>query len=184
MIVEIRALRTDDDRAAFRSGDEALDLFFHRYAGQNQFRHHIGVTYVAVGQSDRRSAVAITTVSEARILGFFTVSPATLDADHVPSKRRLPPYPVPVLRVARLATDEHARGVGIGGALLRHCIELAEKMRDEVGCVGLLVDAKPGAPGFYERLGFVPVSAVEGNVRTVPAAQLMFLALGSVPAPR
>ncbi len=51
MTVEIRALRPTDDRASFRSGDEALDLYFHRYAGQNQFRHHLGVTYIAVEQS-------------------------------------------------------------------------------------------------------------------------------------
>jgi hypothetical protein len=50
--VEIRALRASDDRSQFRSGDEALDRFFHQYAGQNQFRHHLGVTYVAA-DSDR-----------------------------------------------------------------------------------------------------------------------------------
>ena len=170
MIVEIRALRPEDDRGAFRSGDEALDVFFHRYAGQNQFRHHVGITYVAV--ADRR------------ILGFATVSAATLDAGAVPGKRRLPPYPVPVLRVARLASHEAARGAGIGKQLMRHCIELAEKMRDEVGCVGLLVDAKPDADGFYDRLGFVPVSAVEGAARAVPRAAPMFLPLGAVPPPK
>ena len=39
--MEIRALRPSDDRSAFQSGDEALDRFFRRYAGQNQFRHYI-----------------------------------------------------------------------------------------------------------------------------------------------
>ena len=67
--MEIRALRASDDRSPFQSGDEALDRFFHRYAGQNQFRHYIGVTYVAV---DGR-----------RILGFTTVAtrPALLAID-------------------------------------------------------------------------------------------------------
>ena len=37
-----------DDRTRFRSGDADLDRFFQAYAGQNQFRHHIGTTYVAV----------------------------------------------------------------------------------------------------------------------------------------
>ena len=49
--MEIRALRPGDDRSAFQSGDEALDRFFHRYAGQNQFRHYLGVTYVAVDRA-------------------------------------------------------------------------------------------------------------------------------------
>ena len=33
MTVEIRGLRRSDDRSLFRSGDQALDLYFHRYAG-------------------------------------------------------------------------------------------------------------------------------------------------------
>jgi GNAT superfamily N-acetyltransferase len=170
MTVEIRTLRPDDDRRSFHSGDEALDLYFHRYAGQNQFRHHIGVSYVAV--------------EDDALLGFVTVSPATLDSEELAQGRRMPPYPVPVLRVARLATHEEARGRGIGLALVRFCIELAERLRDEVGCVGLLVDAKPAAVAFYEKLGFVPVSLIEGGARNIPAPVAMYLPLGAVPRPR
>ena len=119
---------------------EALDVYFHRYAGQNQFRHHLGVTYVAV--------------EEERILGFVTVSPGSLDAEELPSGRRPPPYPVPILRVARLAFDESARGKGLGRALLRFSIELAEQMMEECGCVGLLVDAKSDAVSFLPGLRF------------------------------
>ena len=64
MTVEIRALAPKDDRRSFRSGDAALELYFQRYAGQNQFRHHIGVTYVAVAGP--------------AIVGFVTVSVASL----------------------------------------------------------------------------------------------------------
>jgi hypothetical protein len=48
MSVQIRVLAPGDDRGQFSSGNPDLDRFFHRFAGQNQFRHHIGVTYVAV----------------------------------------------------------------------------------------------------------------------------------------
>jgi GNAT superfamily N-acetyltransferase len=167
MTVEIRPLQPADDRRSFRSGDEALDLHFHRYAGQNQFRHHIGVSYVAVEGE--------------RILGFVTVSPGSLDADDLPSGRKAPPYPVPILRVARLAVDETARGLGLGKALLRFAFELAERMASEVGCVGLVVDAKAGAEDFYRRYGFVPLAVVEGSLRQRPEPTPMFLALGSIP---
>jgi len=170
MTVEIRALRREDDRSGFRSGDEALDLFFHRYAGQNQFRHHIGVTYVAV--------------DEDRMLGFVTVSPVSLDAQVLPTGRRMPPYPLPVLRVARLAVDERARGLGIGKALLRFALELAERMRDDFGCVGVQVDAKGTAVSFYERYGFETIATVEGASRLVPAPTPMFLPLGAMPPPK
>ena len=45
--VEIRQLTLLDDRSAFSSGHAALDQFFQKYAGQNQFRLRIGTTYVA-----------------------------------------------------------------------------------------------------------------------------------------
>lgn len=167
MSVEIRALRPGDDRSTFHSGDESLDLFFHRYAGQNQFRHHIGVSYVAA--------------TEDRILGFVTVSPGSLDAEDLPSGRKMPPYPVPILRVARLAVDESARGQGVGKVLLRFAVELGERMRNEFGCVGVVVDAKAGAVDFYRRYGFVSLEALQGTSAQRPEPTLMFLALGSVP---
>lgn len=170
MTVEIRSLLKTDNRKDFHSGDEALDLYFHRYAGQNQFRHHIGVTYVAVEHE--------------RILGSVTVSAASLDAEELPSGRRPPPYPVPILRIARLAVDASARGRGLGKALLRFCVELAEQMMEELGCVGLLVDAKRDAVAFYQRYGFVSLTVNEGAAPQRPEPTAMFLALGSVPRRR
>jgi len=46
--IEIRSLAPADERERFRSGNEDLDRFFYRFAGQNQFRHHVsgnGVTH-------------------------------------------------------------------------------------------------------------------------------------------
>lgn len=170
MIVEVRALHPEDDRSRFRSGDQALDLYFQRFAGQNQFRHHIGVTYVA-------------TVDKV-ILGFATVSPGSLEAERLPSGRKMPPYPLPVLRVARLAVDERAQGQGVGSLLLRHYIELAERMRDELGCVGLVVDAKADAVEFYLKLGFHQLALLEGASPQRPMPAPMFLPLGAVPRKR
>ncbi len=154
MTVEIRALLPSDDRSAFDAEDEALNLYFHRYAGQNQFRHHIGVTYVAIDNEN--------------IFGFATVSPASLDAEDLPSGKKMPPYPVPVLRIARLAVDRRVRGQGLGKALLRFCLELAEQMQKELGCVGIVVDAKANAIPLYELFGFVSIQTWEGETRQVP----------------
>ncbi len=167
MTIEIRPLERADDRSGFRSGDEALDLYFHRYAGQNQFRHHVGVTYIAVEGDE--------------IVAFATVSPAAMDADELPDGRKRPPSPAPVLRVARLAVSEEHQGRGLGRAMLRFCIELALRMRDEFGCGGVAVDAKPGAVEFYQRYGFIEIEAEVGAGATHPAPRMMFLTLESVP---
>jgi len=168
--MEIRALRESDDRRSFRSGDPDLDRFLLKYAGQNQFRHHIGTTYVAA--------------QAGRVVGYATVAPGQLEIDRLPAsrKRKLPRYPLPVLRLARLAVDEAMQGQGVGVSLLRFVFQLALRLSDEYGCAGVLVDAKADAVPFYERLGFLALELVEGHgaARPVPAA--MFLPLSDLRA--
>jgi GNAT superfamily N-acetyltransferase len=168
--MEIRRLREQDDRSQFRSGDDDLDRFFHRFAGQNQFRHYVGVTYVAVEKE--------------RILGFVTVTTGQLEGDNLPVTvhRKLPSYPLPVLRLARLAVDEGARGQGLGEQLLRFAAGLASKMAKDYGCVGIVVDAKPQAIEFYAKYGFVELAAVEGASDARPRPTPMFLAMRAIAA--
>jgi GNAT superfamily N-acetyltransferase len=169
MAVEIRRLRPEDDRSGFRSGNVELDRFFQRFAGQNQFRHHIGTTYVAV--------------EGGTILGFATVAPSEIAADDLPTSRRkrLPQYPLPVLRLARLATDDRARGQGVGSALLRAVFALAHQLAADYGCIGVIVDAKPDAVTFYERLGFLRLEVKAGHLGDRPEPTPMFLELGAIP---
>ena len=166
--IEIRPLRKNDDRSSFTCGQANLDRFSLHYAGQNQFKLHLAVTYVAVDQDS--------------ILGYATVAASSLEPRALPSvrlRRRLPDYPLPVLRLARLAVDSRARGIGVGHALLRHVLTLALEQRDQLGCVGVVTDAKPDAKAFYERFGFVELEGVrEGSLHGVPTP--MFLAIGTI----
>jgi GNAT superfamily N-acetyltransferase len=168
--VRVRRLEPADDRTGFRSGNIDLDRFFQRYAGQNQFRHHVGTTYVAV-QGDR-------------LTGFVTVSSGEIIAEKLTKnlRRRLPDYPLPILRLARLAVDERFQGHGIGELLLRAMLELALEMRDRVGCVGVVVDAKSDAVAFYSTLGFKPIDLVRGALGDRPEPVAMFLPIAQVAA--
>lgn len=169
MSVAIRRLEPRDDRAGFRSGDPDLDRFFHRFAGQNQFRHHIGTTYVAV--------------EDGVILGYVTISVGHIERDRLPARirRRVPTYPLPVLRVARLAVGDEARGRGVGSQLPRAALLIARELEDGVGCVGIVVDAKATALEWYQKLGFVPLETVEGALRERPEPTPMFLPMGAIP---
>jgi GNAT superfamily N-acetyltransferase len=159
----IRVLRAEDDRSSFQSGDPALDGFLHRYAGQNQFRFFVGVTYVAV-------------VDE-RILAYATVAPRHLEIEDLPEieRRRLPRYPVPVLSLARLAVDRSARGQGLGAQLLAFVLRLASTMADGLGCAGVVVDAKADAVPFYAKYGFFPIDLLEGASEARPRPTAMWL---------
>lgn len=168
--IELRPLGRDDDRSGFSCGQPDLDRFFAHYAGQNQFKLHLAVTYVAV--------------VEARIAGFATVAASSIERESAPSARlrkRLPAYPLPVLRLARLGVDSRVQGLGIGKALLRHVLALAVEQRDRIGCVGVITDAKSEAVSFYQRLGFVVVEGVrEGLLHGEPSP--MFLAIDTIAA--
>lgn len=165
----VRRLRPDDDRSSFDCGDTDLNRFFHRYAGQNQFKHYLGTTYVAVDGE--------------RIAGFATVSPSQIEVRDLPQAivRRLPHYPLPVLRLARLGVDRSSQGQGAGLTLLKSVFLLARRMAHDFGCIGVLVDAKSDAVTFYQRYGFVALEVVEGQLGDPPRPLAMFLEIGAIP---
>ena len=166
--VEIRPLSREDDRSGFSCGQADLDRYFEHYAGQNQFKLHLAVTYVAV--------------VEGRIVGFAAVAASSLERAKLPSERlrkRLPGYPLPVLRLGRLGVDTRAQGLGIGKALLRHVLVLAVEQRDRLGCIGVVTDAKPDAVRFYENLAFESLADVrEGLLAGEPLP--MFLGIETI----
>lgn len=166
--MRVRRLEPADDRSEFSCGNVELDRFFRQYAGRNQFRHHLGTTYVAIEE-------------DGRIAGFATVSPTEILAERVPSsmKKRLPRSPLPALRLARLAVDTRMSGCGVGRMLVASVLRLARDLSESVGCV---VDAKTEAIGFYESLGFVQLEALGGELGDRPIPTPLFLPLSAIPA--
>lgn len=120
------------DRHGFDCGEAALNDFLKRYARKS---HKLGgaKTFLAIDDADKRT-----------ILGFYSLSPASIEYARTPDtvRRGLARYDVPVFRLARLAVDRKMQRQGIGGQLLlaagRRCL-LASA---EVGGVALLIDAK------------------------------------------
>ena len=161
--IHIRRLQVNDERSLFRCGNIDLDRFFQRYAGQNQFRHYLGTTYVAVTRE--------------QITGFVTVSMGELTTDNISKalRKRLPAYPLPVLRIARLAVDQHFQKQGIGKLLLKSMLELALQLRDQAGCTGVVVDARADAENFYSRLGFTALNTLAGELGDRPEPLPMWL---------
>ncbi len=132
------------DRAAFDCGDPDLDLYLQRYARQN---HESG---------GAKCFVAAPTSAPARILGFYTLSPASLEYSRTPAlaKKGLARYDVPVFRLGRLAVDKTAQGRGLGGALLLRAADRCIRVAHDVGGVALLIDAKnDSAARWYESYG-------------------------------
>ena len=132
------------NRAAFDCGDADLNLYLHRYARQN---------HVSGGA---KCFVAAPIEEPARVLGFYTLSPASIDYARTPAlaKKGLARYDVPVFRLGRLAVDRTVQGRGLGGALLLRAAERCIRVAREVGGVALLIDAKnERAAQWYESYG-------------------------------
>jgi GNAT superfamily N-acetyltransferase len=120
------------DRAAFDCGDADLNLYLQRYARQN---HESG---------GAKCFVAAPTDTPERVLGFYTLSPASIEYSRTPVlvKKSLARYDVPVFRLGRLAIDKSIQGRGLGGALLLRAADRCLRVAKEVGGVALLIDAK------------------------------------------
>jgi GNAT superfamily N-acetyltransferase len=128
----------------------------------------LNVTYVAVDAT--------------RILGFATVAPRHLELEELPERlrKKLPRYPIPVLGLARLAVDATARSMGLGSQLLRFVLLLAEKMADEFGCAGVVVDAKSDAVAFYAKYGFIAFDGLEGQSEARPIPTMKWLPIQTI----
>jgi GNAT superfamily N-acetyltransferase len=93
-------------RREFDCGNAALNDYLARYARQNH-RTAVSKTFVAVAEDE-----------PARILGYYSLSAGELEFDRVPHEltERLPRYPLPVVRLARLAVARSLQGCGLGGS--------------------------------------------------------------------
>jgi GNAT superfamily N-acetyltransferase len=136
------------DRESFDCGDEVLNEFLRRYARKSHERGG-AKTFLAIEDAGGKS-----------ILGFYSLSPASVDYARTPEivRRGLARHDVPGFRLARLAVDRRWQGQGIGGQLLlaagRRCLLAGA----EVGGVVLVIDAKNDrVAGWYASYGAAPM---------------------------
>lgn len=143
----IRHMQAQDATLPFRSGVHALDHFFKKHAAKN---HASGLSRVHV-------LMPSTGPSEGEVAGFLTLSMDSIESASMPDAMRgkLALYPAPVLLVGRLAVATEFRGLCFGAALLRHAIQVAINVSNDVGCMAVVTDAKDaGALAFYQAYGF------------------------------
>ena len=142
------AIHKKHDREAFDCGEQALNEFLRRYASKS---HELGgaKTFVAIDDADNMT-----------ILGFYSLSPASVEYARTPEMVRhgLARHDVPGFRLARLAVDRRLQGQGLGGQLLlaagRRCLRASA----EVGGVVLVIDAKnERVAAWYAGYGAVPL---------------------------
>jgi len=145
--------------ADFACGEESLDRWLRRYAGQSE-RRDATRTFVAI---DERQAVR----------GYYTLVAGQLEqveAIEAVRKGLSQHFPIPVAILARLAVDERSQGQGLGASLLNDAIERICRAAQEVAVRAVVVHAiDDAAAAFYERFGFRALA-------TAPRALMVTLA--------
>ena len=148
------------DRQGFECGVPVLDEYLRRFAEQHR-RRGISSVYVLTDSAQ-----------PARILGYYTLSAAEVDAGRLTEaeRRKLPRYPVSCFRLGRLACRSDQQGRGLGKVLLGCAVDRCLKARQQVAAYALVVDAKDdAAKAFYVHFGFKPL---------LDAPMALFLPLG------
>ena len=132
------------DVTAFSCGNELLDRWLVRYAGQNQ-RRDAARTFVAAA-------------TDQRVYGYYTLLAGQLnphEATPETSKGLSQQFPIPVAILARLAVDAGQQGQGTGAALLNDALVRVVRASEEVAVRAVVVHAiDDSASSFYERFGF------------------------------
>jgi len=145
-------------RGRFECGKPALDEYLRLYARQNDSKG-IGRAWVALGADSHA------------IAGYYTLGAAQIAFLELPEalRHRLPAYPVPAVRLARLAVDRRHQGQGLGELLLGDAVQRALLAAEQIGILFMTVDAKDAsAAAFYVNYGFQPLPG---------APQIMVMAL-------
>ena len=136
------------DRERFDCGNTFLNDFLRNHARKSH------------EQGGAKTFLAISDDSNGLILGFYSLSPASIQYSRTPEiiRRKLARYDVPVFRLGRLAVDQTVQGQGLGGQLLLSAAKRCLYAASEVGGVALLIDAKNDrALNWYKSYGALPL---------------------------
>lgn len=132
------------DVTGFSCGNELLDRWLARYAGQNQ-RRDAARTFVSA-------------TNDQRVIGYYTLIAGQLDhheATPDTSQGLSQHFPIPVAVLARLAVDARHQRQGIGAALLNDALTRVALASEQVAVRAVVVHAvDDNAAAFYERFGF------------------------------
>ncbi len=148
------------DTSSFSCGNELLDRWLTRYAGQNEHRD--------------AARTFVTTTDGHVVYGYYTLLAGQLEHHEATPETRKGlsrHFPIPVAILARLAIDWGHQGHGLGAALLDDALARVCSAAKQVAVRAVVVHAiDQSAATFYERFGFKALSATPRTLMVTLAA--------------
>lgn len=139
--------KTQQNLKAFDCGKATMNTFIARFASRDM---GLGISSTWVLPTDdlgpdKKSFVA----------AYFTLCSSTVTREEIP-QNKLPPYPVPVTLLAKLAVDQRYQGQRIGEKTLVYALREAVSLADRgLPAVGVTLDVlDEDALSFYQKFDF------------------------------
>ncbi len=135
------------DRNRFDCGVHALNNYLRLMANQQSLKNNAR-TYVLEDENEHK-----------HIIGYYTLTMIPVDLRTLPTRLQKKHQNARAAGlIARLAVDRRYTGRGFGAWLLVDALKKALHASDTIGFPLIVVDAKDGAGGFYEKHGFTAFS--------------------------
>jgi len=142
------------DRQAFDCGLAIVNEFLNKQASR-QMSQKINRTWVLVDRETNAEGLA-------PIIGFYTLTNATIVRDELPeheSRSQYPGYPIPVFKLAWIGVDSRHQNNGLytGELLLLEALEQANSLSEHSG-LGIAVVTDPltdQSERFFQKYGFL-----------------------------
>ena len=136
----------------FDCGDESLNKYLKTFAYLND-TNNLSKTFIAHDGDT--------------IIGFVTLCNAQIEFKEMPDdyqkempddyQKEMPKYPVPAVKIARLAVDTKYQSKGYGKELLLFTFKKIIQVSLSIGVKAVIVDAKEQSKMFYEKYGFIKI---------------------------
>ena len=141
MIVKSIKDVNESELLTFSCGNDDLDNFLVKHALSNDEAGY-GKTFLLEDHN--------------QIVGFFTLCSSSIKYDEFPTSGHhlLPRYPIPCIKIARLAIRKNLQGKGYGKEMLKQAFLRILTASETVGVRLVVVDAKESSASFYEKYGF------------------------------
>lgn len=97
-----------------------------------------------------------------KIIGYISFSNTVIESDCQEAKELLNvsssmKYPIPTLKITRLAICDEFQGKSFGKILIAFAEIKAFIQQESTGCKAIVVDSKNSAINFYEKTNFIPI---------------------------
>jgi len=118
----------------------------------------------------KRISTIKTITYNGQFIGYYSISMSSIEAGSLFDEKRSATWPHPAIIIGRILLDKRFRHGGFGTKVILSIIFLAKKLNQFCACRFIIVDAKKGVEGFYEKTGFLAVKKEKqrsGNTTTM-----------------